>query len=110
MKPVWVLLSKVMYDQVISFAEQTQHRGKYWTVKVERRILWGEGKSYRERLKGAGLSGRINTACVERVPDALTITALYQNLALNVPPLLRVPATQPWNVRSGPMALSIKRA
>ncbi len=60
-KRVWVLLSKFMHGQVISFAKQTQHRRKYRTVEVERRILWGEEKSYRKRLKGAGRSGRINT-------------------------------------------------
>jgi transposase InsO family protein len=29
--------------------------------------LWGEEKQYQERLKKAGLSGRINTAFVERM-------------------------------------------
>jgi hypothetical protein len=30
-------------------------------------MLWGEEKSYRERLKAAGLNGRINTSFVERM-------------------------------------------
>jgi transposase InsO family protein len=33
----------------------------------EQRIVWGEEKQYQERLKKAGLSGRINTAFVERI-------------------------------------------
>lgn len=34
---------------------------------MERRLLWGEEKHYRQRLRGAGLSGKINTAFVERL-------------------------------------------
>jgi len=64
-KPVWALLSEFVYGKVISFAEQTQHRRRHRTVEVEQRILWGEEKHYRERLKKAVLSGRINTAFVE---------------------------------------------
>jgi len=60
-KPVWVLLGEFVYGQVIKH----QHRRR--TVEVERRVLWGEEKQYQERLKKAGLSGRINTAFVERV-------------------------------------------
>jgi IS1 family transposase/transposase-like protein len=60
-KPTWVLLADFLYGQVI----KRQRRRK--TVEVERRLLWGEEKHYRERLRGAGLSGRINTAFVERL-------------------------------------------
>jgi IS1 family transposase len=60
-RPVWVLLSDFLYAQVI------KHQRRRRTVEVERRVLWGEEKQYRERLKEAGLSGRINTAFVERV-------------------------------------------
>lgn len=60
-RPVWVLLSDFIYAQVI------KHQRRRRTVEVERRVLWGEEKQYRERLKEAGLSGRINTAFVERV-------------------------------------------
>ena len=35
-------------------------------MEVERRMLWGDEKNYRERLKIAGLSGKINTSFVER--------------------------------------------
>jgi IS1 family transposase len=60
-KPVWVLCGEFVYGQVI------KHRKRYRTVEVERRMLWGEEKQYQERLKIAGLSGRINTAFVERI-------------------------------------------
>ena len=60
-KSVWVLLSDFVYAQVI------KHQRRRRTVQVERRILWGDEKNYRERLKIAGLSGKINTSFVERV-------------------------------------------
>jgi len=60
-KPGWVLFSEFMYGQVI------KHQRRRRTVEVERRMLWGEEKSYRERLKAAGLSGGINTSFVERM-------------------------------------------
>lgn len=60
-KPVWVLLGEFVYGQVI------KHQRRRRTVEVERRVVWGEEKQYQERLKKAGLSGRINTAFVERV-------------------------------------------
>jgi IS1 family transposase/transposase-like protein len=60
-KPVWTVLGEFMYGQVI------KHRRRYRTVEVERRMICGEEKQYRERLKNAGLSGRINTAFVERI-------------------------------------------
>ena len=66
-KTVWALLSDFVYGQVIVFAKQTYHQRRRKTVEVERRIVWGEEKQYQERLKKAGLSGRINTAFVERV-------------------------------------------
>lgn len=58
---MWVLLSDFVYGQGV----KPQRRRK--TVEVERRVLWGEEKRYQERLKKAGLSGRIHTAFVERV-------------------------------------------
>jgi hypothetical protein len=42
-----------------------QQRRKF--VKVERRILCGDKDAYRDRLKAANLSGRINSSFVERV-------------------------------------------
>lgn len=60
-KPVWVLLTDFVYRQVIKH----QRRGK--TVEVERRVLVGEANTYAERLRQEGLSGRINTAFVERL-------------------------------------------
>jgi hypothetical protein len=60
-KPVWVLLCEFVYSQVIKY----QRRRKI--VEVERRVLVGEAAQYRERLCQVGLSGRINTAFVERL-------------------------------------------
>jgi IS1 family transposase/transposase-like protein len=60
-KPSWSLLSDFVYAQVI------KHQRRRKTVEVERRILCGKEEDYRERLKSAGLSGRINTSFVERV-------------------------------------------
>jgi IS1 family transposase len=59
-KPVWVLVSDFLYAQVI------KHQRRRRTVQVERRILCGDEKNYRDRLKIAGLSGNINTSFVER--------------------------------------------
>ena len=60
-KRVWTLLGEFAYAQVI------KHQRRHRTVEVERRLLWGNGVNFRDRLKAAGLSGRINTAFVERV-------------------------------------------
>jgi excisionase family DNA binding protein len=60
-RPVWVLLRDYVYSQVI------KHQRRRKTVEVERRVLVGEAAQYRERLWQAGLSGRINTAFVERL-------------------------------------------
>ncbi|MDR3577973.1 MAG: hypothetical protein P4L50_29260 [Anaerolineaceae bacterium] len=60
-KREWVLLSDFVYAQVI------KHQRRRRTVEVERKMQCGEEKSYRERLITAGLSGRINTAFVERI-------------------------------------------
>jgi len=60
-KPIWVLLHDFVYAQVI------KHQKRRRTVHVERRILIGDGENYRERLKAAGLSGRINTSFIERL-------------------------------------------
>jgi len=59
-KSVWVLLSDFVYTQVI------KHQRRRKTVEVERRMLWGDEKNYRDRLKIAGLSGKINNSFVER--------------------------------------------
>ena len=60
-KPIWVLLSDFVYAQVI------KHQRRRRTVQVERRILWGDEKNYRDRLKIVGLIGKINTSFVERI-------------------------------------------
>jgi len=71
-RPVWVLLNDFIYSQVIKY----QRRRK--TVEVERRVLVGEASTYAERLRQAGLSGRINTSFVERLN--LTIRQLVSKL------------------------------
>jgi IS1 family transposase len=60
-KPVWVLLYNFIYSQVI------KHKRRRKTVEVERRVRVGEIAQYSGRLREAGLSGKINTAFVERV-------------------------------------------
>ena len=55
------VINGFVYGQVV------KHQRKRVTVEVERRMLVGEEKEYRERLKAAGLSGRINTSFVERL-------------------------------------------
>jgi IS1 family transposase/transposase-like protein len=60
-KQIWVLLHDFVYAQVI------KHQRRRRTIQVERRILCGEKGIYTERLKSAGLSGRINTSFVERL-------------------------------------------
>jgi hypothetical protein len=59
-KLAWVLLNDFGYSQVI------KHQRRRKTVEVERRVLVGKANSYAERLRQAGLSGRINTSFVER--------------------------------------------
>jgi len=60
-KPVWVLLSDFVYAQVI------KHQRRRRTIAVEWRMLCGKEEDYRERLKAAGLSGKINSSYVERI-------------------------------------------
>lgn len=57
----WELMNDFVYSQVI------KHQRRRKTVKVERRVLVGEASAYAERLRQAGLSGRINTSFVERL-------------------------------------------
>ena len=59
-KPIWCLLPNFLYAQVIK-----QHR-RFRLVKVEHRMLCGLLSEYIARLKAHGLSGKINTAFVER--------------------------------------------
>jgi transposase InsO family protein len=60
-RPVWVLLKDFVYSQVI------KHQRRRKTVEVERRVLVGEIAQYSGHLREAGLSGRNNTAFVERL-------------------------------------------
>jgi IS1 family transposase len=60
-RPVWVLLLDLVYWQVV------KHQRRRKLVKVEPRILCGDKDAYRDRLKAANLSARINSSFVERV-------------------------------------------
>jgi hypothetical protein len=70
---VWVMVSDFLYAQVI------KHQRRHRTVEVERRMLVGEEREYRRRLKAGGQSGRINTSYVERLN--LTIRQSVSKLA-----------------------------
>jgi hypothetical protein len=59
-RSIWIILSDFTYAQII------KHQRRRRTVEVERRVMCGDAKSYRKRLKIAGLSGKINTSFVER--------------------------------------------
>jgi hypothetical protein len=67
-KSVWVLVSDFVYARVI------KHQRRRKIVEVERRMLWGDEKDYRERLKIAGLSGKINKLVAGRSRQAKAYT------------------------------------
>ncbi len=60
-KRVWQLATDLIYGQV----KKLQRRRRL--VKVERVMLWGSFEALVSRLKAAGLSGRLNTAYIERL-------------------------------------------
>ena len=60
-KRVWHLAADFIYGQV----KKVQRRRRL--VKVERLMLWGAFETLTRRLKAAGLSGRLNTAFIERL-------------------------------------------
>ena len=60
-KPVWVIASAFLYAQL----KKIHHRRRL--VRVERYMLWGELSQLKDGLKALGLSGRINTAFIERL-------------------------------------------
>ena len=60
-KRVWQLAADFIYGQV----KKVQRRRRL--IKVELQMLWGEWTVLRRRLKAAGLSGRLNTAFIERL-------------------------------------------
>jgi IS1 family transposase len=67
----WQLAGDFIYGQV------NKLRRRRRLVKVERLMLWGAFETLTSRLKSAGLSGRLNTAFIER----LNLT-LRQGMAL----------------------------
>jgi hypothetical protein len=60
-KRVWQIAADFIYGQV----KKVQRRRRL--IKVELQMLWGEWGLLRSRLKAAGLSGRLNTAFIERL-------------------------------------------
>ena len=60
-KRVWQIAADFIYGQV----KKLQRRRRL--VKVELHMLWGEWSLLRNRLKAAGLTGRLNTAFIERL-------------------------------------------
>ena len=60
-QPVWQIAADFVYGQVRKF--QCRRR----LVKVERVMLCGQRETLIQRLKAAGLSGRLNTAFIERL-------------------------------------------
>ena len=64
-KRVWQLAADFIYGQV----KKVQRRRRL--IKVELQMLWGEWIELRQRLRAAGLSGRLNTASLERLNLAL---------------------------------------
>jgi IS1 family transposase len=60
-KPVWVIASAFLYAQLKKI-----HRRRR-LVRLERHMLWGELSQLKDGLKALGLSGRINTAFIERL-------------------------------------------
>ena len=60
-KRIWQLAANFIYGQV-----KKLHRRR-WLVKVERVMLCGSFEVLANRLKAVGLSGRLNTAFVERL-------------------------------------------
>ena len=60
-KPVWEIASTFLYAQL----KKIQHRRRL--VRVERRMLCGELEHLKDGLKAIGLSGKINTAFIERL-------------------------------------------
>ena len=60
-KPVWEIASTFLYAQL----KKVQRRRRL--VRVERRMLCGELEQLKDGLKASGLSGKINTAFIERL-------------------------------------------
>jgi hypothetical protein len=59
-KQVWIVATGFLYGQVIK-----RYRRKR-TVGIEYRMQWGRFENLKTRLKALGLSGKLNTAYVER--------------------------------------------
>jgi IS1 family transposase len=60
-KPQWLVSAALLYGQVKKFYRRRR------VVRIEYRMQWGELTDLKTRLKGLGLTGKLNTAFVERV-------------------------------------------
>ena len=60
-KPVWEIASTFRYAQLKKIRRRRR------LVRVERHMLWGELGQLKDRLIALGLSGKINTAFIERL-------------------------------------------
>jgi IS1 family transposase len=60
-KPVWIVATGFLYGQVIKRYRRRRLEG------IEYRMQWGRLENLKARLKALGLSGKLNTAFVERV-------------------------------------------
>jgi hypothetical protein len=60
-KRVWQIAADFVYGQVRKFQRRRR------LIKVERVMLWGQRNTLIQRLKTVGLSGRLNTAFIERL-------------------------------------------
>ena len=60
-KRAWIVASGFLYGQVIKRYRRRR------TVGIEYRMQWGRFEDLKARLKALGLSGKLNTAYVERV-------------------------------------------
>jgi IS1 family transposase/transposase-like protein len=60
-KQVWIVATGFLYGQVIKRYRRRR------TVGIEYRMQWGRFENLKARLKALGLSGKLNTAYVERV-------------------------------------------
>jgi len=60
-KPIWQVATELIYGQVKKIVRRRR------LVRVEHKMLLGEQQDLKDRLQRIGLSGRINTAFIERL-------------------------------------------
>ena len=60
-KPQWVVKAELVYGQIVKRYRRRR------VVRVEQRMRWGKLEELKARLMALGLSGKLNTAFVERL-------------------------------------------